>query len=209
MCIILTSPAKCKPKRRVDFTFAPVSVIIPLQETRRTLNMIDSAYSLYKLIILYMLDKVDYPMTGTQINDLVLGQRYTTYFHLQEVISEMLETSLVQVEMINHTAFYRLTEQGAQTLAYFGKDIPPEIRRDIDSYLEKHSYAMRNDSSTWADYRQTSSHEYTVHCVATENGSPLVEISFTVPTEASASALAENWRRKSQEAYEALVRILT
>ena len=170
--------------------------------------MIDSAYSLYKLIILYMLRKVDFPMTGTQISDLVLGQRYTTYFHLQEVLSEMQETDLISCEMVNHTAFYSLTEQGKQTLAYFGKEVPPEIREDIDSYLAVHRYSLRSDASTWADYRQTSPHEYTVHCVASENGSPLVEISFTVPTETAAQVLAENWRSRSQKAYEALLQIL-
>lgn len=170
--------------------------------------MIDSAYSLYKLIILYMMHKADFPVTGTQISDLVLGQQYTSYFHLQEVLSEMVETELIRVEMVNHTAYYGITEQGLQTLTYFGRDISPEIRRDIDSYLAAHGYSMRSDASVWSDYRQSAPHEYTVYCVAEENGSPLVELHFTVPTEAAAQTMAENWRRKSQEAYAALLEIL-
>ena len=67
---------------------------------------------------------------------------------------------------------------------------------------------MRSDASVWSDYRQSAPHEYTVHCVAEENGSPLVELHFTVPTEAAAQTMAENWRRKSQEAYAALLEIL-
>ena len=170
--------------------------------------MLDSAYSLDKLIILYTLRKVDFSLTGTQISDLVLGQGYTTWLHLREVISEMLETELISTKMVNHTEFYSITPQGIQTLEYFRDDISPDIRNDIDAYLSKHGYSMRTDASTWADYRQTGANAYTVHCVAAENGSPLLEISFTVPTETAAQTLAENWRRRSQEAYEALIRLL-
>ena len=52
--------------------------------------MIESTYSLYKLIILYMLKKVKFPLTNAQISDFMLGREYTSYFHLQEVLSEMV-----------------------------------------------------------------------------------------------------------------------
>ena len=35
--------------------------------------------TLYKLIILYMLKKVDFPLTNAQISEFVLDQEYTTY----------------------------------------------------------------------------------------------------------------------------------
>ena len=40
--------------------------------------------TLYKLIVLYMLHKVDFPLTTAQISDFILEQGYTTYFKLQE-----------------------------------------------------------------------------------------------------------------------------
>ena len=43
--------------------------------------MIESSYSLYKLIVLYMLKKVNFPLTNAQISDFILGQEYTSYFH--------------------------------------------------------------------------------------------------------------------------------
>ena len=45
-------------------------------------------FTLYKLIILYMLNKVDFPLTTSQISEFVLDKGYTTYFKLQEAISE-------------------------------------------------------------------------------------------------------------------------
>ena len=46
-------------------------------------------FTLYKLIILYMLNKVDFPLTTSQISEFVLDKGYTTYFKLQEAISEL------------------------------------------------------------------------------------------------------------------------
>ena len=42
-----------------------------------------NSFKLYKLIILYMLDKVDFPLTNAQISEFILGMGYTTYFKLQ------------------------------------------------------------------------------------------------------------------------------
>ena len=48
-------------------------------------------FTLYKLIILYMLNKVDFPLTTSQISEFVLDKGYTTYFKLQEAISELTQ----------------------------------------------------------------------------------------------------------------------
>ena len=46
---------------------------------------------LYKLIILYMLDRVDFTLTNSQISDFVLTKGYTNYFTLQEAINGLIE----------------------------------------------------------------------------------------------------------------------
>jgi hypothetical protein len=43
-----------------------------------------------------MLDKVDFPLTNGQISEFILDQEYTSYFTLQQAISEMVEKTLVQ-----------------------------------------------------------------------------------------------------------------
>ena len=36
-------------------------------------------FTLYKLIVLYMLEKVDFPLSNTQISDFFLEKEYTNY----------------------------------------------------------------------------------------------------------------------------------
>ena len=52
------------------------------------------AFTLYKLIILYMLDKVDFPLTNSQISEFVLDKGYTDYFKLQQALSELADGGL-------------------------------------------------------------------------------------------------------------------
>lgn len=166
--------------------------------------MIESSYSLYKLVILFMLKKVNFPLTNAQISDFILGQEYTSYFHLQEVLAEMAESGLIRTETIRNATYYHMTESGSQTLGFFEKEISPEIRRDITNYLVTHSYEMRSEASTLADYYRTSNQDFAVHCMVKEGKTTLIELTFTVPTEAAAQTLCENWKKKSQEAYETL-----
>lgn len=60
------------------------------------------AFKLYKLIILYMLDKVDFPLTNSQISEFILNEGYTTYFKLQQALSELLDSGFIREESNAH-----------------------------------------------------------------------------------------------------------
>ena len=62
--------------------------------------MIESSFTLYKLIILYMLQNVNFPLSNTQISDFILEKEYTNYFHLQEALSELQDTKLIEIEKV-------------------------------------------------------------------------------------------------------------
>ena len=77
----------------------------------------------------------------------------------------MAESGLIRTETIRNATYYHMTENGAQTLEFFEKEISPEIRRDITNYLVTHSYEMRSEASTLADYYRTSNQDFAVHCM--------------------------------------------
>ena len=54
------------------------------------------ALTQYKLLVLYMLDHVDFPLTNTQISNFVLDKEYTTYFTIQQTISELISSELIR-----------------------------------------------------------------------------------------------------------------
>ena len=69
------------------------------------------SFTLYKLIILYMLNEVDFPLTNSQISEFILEEGYTTYFKLKKALSELMETGFIGEESTNHRKFYHHTEE--------------------------------------------------------------------------------------------------
>ena len=165
-------------------------------------------HTLYKLIILYMLKKVNFPLTNAQISNFVLDQGYTTYFTLQEIIHELLDSGLILGETIRNTSRYNITDAGAETLDYFGSKISRPIQEDIDNYLEENRFQLRNEVSVIADYYKTTEGEYTAECKVREKNADLVSLSLTVPLKEQAASICDHWKGKCQEIYSFLVKEL-
>lgn len=160
-----------------------------------------AAFKLYKLIILYMLNRVDFPMTNSQLSEFILDQGYTTYFKLQQAIAELTEEGFIREEATHNRTFYHLTEEGAETVHYFKNDISPAIQSDIDVFLNSRQYELKNEVSVKADYYPNANNEYSVHCQVIEQNAPLIDLTVTVPTESEARTVSNNWSGKSQEVY--------
>lgn len=56
-----------------------------------------------------MLNEVDFPLTNSQISEFILDEGYTTYFKLQQALSELLESGFIREESTHHRTFYHLT----------------------------------------------------------------------------------------------------
>lgn len=52
--------------------------------------------TIYKMTILAMLDKVDFPLSNTQISNFFLDHDYTDYFTVQQMISSLLDSELIR-----------------------------------------------------------------------------------------------------------------
>ena len=159
------------------------------------------AFKLYKLIILYMLDKVDFPLTNSQISEFILNEGYTTYFKLQQALSELLDSGFIREESTHTRTFYHLTEEGEQTINFFRNDISAEIQNDINKFLQAKKYELKNEVSVKSDYYRNSNMEYSVRCQVIEHDAPLIDLTVTVPTEAEAETIANNWTSKNEEIY--------
>ena len=171
--------------------------------------MIESSFTLYKLIILYMLQNVNFPLSNTQISDFILEKEYTNYFHLQEALSELQDTKLIEIEKVRNTSYYHMTEEGSKTLSFFENEISPEIREEIDRYMKEHSYELRKKASVVADYYKPAGDAYEVRCQARERKTTIFEIVVTVPSEEAAKKICSNWENRSQKIYASIMNELS
>lgn len=164
--------------------------------------------TLYKLILLYMLDKVSFPLSNAQLSEFILEREYTDYFTVQTALSELVDADFLRIKAVRNMSLYLITDEGRKTLSYFVKKIPPAIREDIDHFLAEHSYELRNEISTPADYYRTDSGEYAARCRVLERDSVLIDLTLAVPVKEQAEAICNHWRDKSQGLYAAIMKAL-
>lgn len=161
--------------------------------------------TLYKLIVLYMLDRVTFPLTKAQVGDFILEREYTTFLTLQQIIAELIDTELIVARSHRNRTYLEITEEGRSTLSFFGNRINDSIKEDVSSFFKDHEMEMRNEVSVLADYYKSTSGEYEAHLTASERNIRLVDITLSVPDEETASAICDNWQRKNQLIYQHLI----
>lgn len=160
---------------------------------------------LYKLIILFMLDRTNYTMTNSIISDFVIGKGYTNLFNLHEALSELIDKDFISTDTIRDTIHYTITNSGEEALSFFENRLPYAIKQDILEYLKAEKINVKNESEIYADYFFNDSNWYTVQCVIKDRKETLLDLKFDVPTKSSAETICNNWRKKNSDIYSYLV----
>ena len=170
--------------------------------------MTQDPLTLYKLIILYMLDRVDFKLTSAQISSFILEKEYTNYMTLQQVISDLLAADLIKADTLRNRTYYEITDEGQKTLSYFGNRISSAIITDIHTYLKEKNLELKNEASITANYDRSITGGYDAELTAKEKNVELVKIKLNVPTEEMAETLCDNWYNKNQQIYKYLMQEL-
>ena len=167
--------------------------------------MTQEPLTLYKLIILYMLEQVDFPLTTSHISEFILEQGYTNYITLQQALSELTETGLVNSQSVRNRTRLTNTKEGSETLQFFGNRISDAIREDIAKYFEENEIALRSEVNIQANYYKSTSGEYEVRMVARDKETLLVDLTLSVPDSTMAQQMCDNWEKNNQQVYQYLM----
>ena len=163
--------------------------------------MLAEPMTLYKLMNLYMLHQVNFPLTNAQLSNFFLDREYTTYFTLQQALNELLDAGLVKKETMRNSSRYEITKEGEETLEFFGKNISPAIVSDMDEYLKQNRFRMRNEVGLISDFYKSTNQDYIVHCEVREGKAVHVNLDISVPDKEQAEIMCNHWKDRSQEIY--------
>jgi len=164
---------------------------------------------LYKLMVLYMLDQVSFPLTNTQLSDFFLDKDYTTYFTLQQVINGLEESGFIRSRQMNNTTHYYITDDGKATLRFFSSEMSQAVIQDMNEYLQQNKFRMRSEVSITADYYRPEGGDYRVNCRIHEGMEDILSLELAVPDEKTAEIITANWKARAQAVYQNLMTSLT
>lgn len=86
--------------------------------------MIEKTSTLYKMIILYMLEKVSFPLSNNQITNFFLDREYTTYFHVQQTIHDLVESNLITEKKTEKVPAMKLRKKDERLCLTFTRTYP-------------------------------------------------------------------------------------
>lgn len=158
-----------------------------------------------KILVLYLLNRVSFPLTQAQIYDFFLERNYVNFMNLQRAITELVDTGFVTAKSKHNRTYLTITAEGQETLAFFKNRIDTSLKKEIDEFLHINQFKLRNETSVLTDYGKVLSGDYEVHLTVKEKDVTVVEVTLSVPNEETAEAVCLNWKKKNQDIYQYLI----
>lgn len=174
-----------------------------------------------KLIVMYIMNRLDIPVSNSHITRLVLETRLMNYFIFQQCFNELHGSKLIEQNDGNvvkskagtgrnaASGRYILTEMGRKTLQYFSNLIAPGIKKQLERITSATRKKIRDEALVVADFIAESENEFIVALKIGEDDFSLIELKAAVGTKKDARSVCENWQTHSSEIYAEIIESLT
>jgi len=169
-----------------------------------------------KLLLLYLINMMDLPMSRSQITDFIIQKDLMNHFTLEQNLTDMVERRFLEATQENaqdeNTTRYALTEEGLTNLELLENQIPRPVRNIISQYVEENRGKIKKGFEKTAHYfPNVENDEYIVKCGVYDDkrGSMLMEISVPVITREQAKHIQSNWNANYNSLYQRILATLT
>ncbi len=162
---------------------------------------------LNKLILLFVFDKMECPLTENTILDMCCySNNWMTYMDCKPIINQLLDHGFIYKLPQNNggDVLYSITSDGRVCLADFFIQIPSSIRENISRFVKVNSLKYRKKQEFIADYYMNKDGTYTVNLKIVEPTHSVLELKMVVPSRISAKNIYRNWEEKGGDVLELL-----
>ena len=162
-----------------------------------------------KLILLYVFDQMEIPITIETLNDMCCSQNdWLTYMTLTEVLPDLVRSNFVFRDNSSKTTYYKITSEGRDCLNYFFMKIPSSTRKEIGSYIKKNRQVYKRRQEYFRDYFKNIDGSYSVSLKILEPMGSKLELKLNVSNRDEAKKVFNKWNDSAGEVYAALYKIL-
>ena len=162
-----------------------------------------------KLLLLYIINRLNLPVSNAQLTELVLKNNLMNYFILQQYIDELASTEFLKYSDISGSKRLVITDKGKKVLEMFRERVSIKKSEIVNEYIEKNLEDIKKDVTVAADYTIENKDDFIVSLKAMENDKLLIDIRMNVPSNKKARDLCTKWKENCPELYEKIAGILT
>ena len=161
-----------------------------------------------KLIVLFIIKTVKFPISNSQLTDIVLENGFINYFVLQQYISELISSKFLTYKDINDKKLLCITEKGSNVLSFFKDRIPENKISSIEEYLKNKLEQIKKELTLSANYTVSEDNSFIVSLKALEGETLLMDLKLSVASNKQAMDLCNKWKNNSAEIYNKIVNLL-
>ena len=157
-----------------------------------------------KALILYILYKINKPITNDEFLKLVLTITDINYFYFQQFLLDLMAAEYISSKKIDDNTLYKITPKGIEALRLTG-DI---LKLKVDKNFKNELNIIENEVSVSAEYIPKNDKSFKIFCKITENGETVFEIRTLAGSSEHAKRIVDNWKNNATDIYPKIMKAL-
>lgn len=172
------------------------------------MNTIDNKLADNKLLILYILQKINHSVSYKELLELVISISDMNYFDFQQYLQDLLDDNFINKYIKNDEEIFELTDEGKTALELTIDMLPGIIKLKIDSSFKEKYNKIKDELSVYAKYTPLTETNFTVNCKIIENNQIVFNIETYADSKSQAKQIVNNWNKNADKIYPEILKIL-
>ena len=158
--------------------------------------------TLNKLILLFVFDKMDFPVTEDNILDITSqANNWMPWMECKETLSLLLESGFIFASVHEKKTFFSITPDGRMCLSHFYYRIPTSLRAEISEFIKQNRMSFRRKQEYFRTYYKNDDGTYTVQLKISDINATMMELKLNVSNRHTAKLVYNKWEDKAAQIY--------
>ncbi len=161
-----------------------------------------------KVLILYILSKINKPITNSELLDLIQSITDMNYFYFQQFLIDLIENKYIIEFEQSKVKFYAITQSGRETVTLTLDMLAGSIKGKIDETLKKTLKEIEETEAVYTDFFPIKQNEFMICCGIKEDNKKIFEVQVFSSSRDNSIRIMENWKKNATTLYPKIVEML-
>ncbi len=180
-----------------------------MENKKKKLNTPTTDPMLCKLILLFTLDKMEFPLTENTIFDICYYRNnWISYMDCKDYLYKLVETNLIyKTEGKDGEERFNITYDGRNCLNHFYTKLDDSLREQITEYTKANRMHFKRSQEYVSTFFKSEDGSYIVVLKIRSDSiqaEPLFEVKIKAPSRQSAIEACKKWQDQAHSAYESI-----
>ncbi len=162
-----------------------------------------------KVLILYVLNKLNQDVTSSDLFKIISNVNNINYFYFRQILMDLVDSKLIGSYTKDEASVFEITAEGNNSLELTIDVLPGLIKLKADTVLKNELNNIVDESSIIAEFIPENENNFTVKCKIIENNTTVFEVRTFAGSRERAKAIADNWKNNANSIYPKIMNLLT